>query len=504
VDFPSQDTWFDPAATLSGEDFAGADWRNAAGEELQADLALTDAPDQPETAAGNAGDPATDANVTRVDETRGVTPLSDESQDVYPSYGDLPPEPGPCAPTDMDLEQGPADAPDGEDTGEPAGDAPGADQPDYAEEDSEILYLAEAAGDIPDEQLEDAQDRDAERELISPLEAGLELATSGTWDRVDPQEVAALQDEECEPGEPAPPGEPEPGYSQADLELLAAIERMEAGQAPADEEADDVSTVQARDLDDVPEPEAAAEASPESPASQTPQEKLLRRAGPSTLSEVQEELRALARLFESGPDRSDRDDPAESAQAQREMAREPLSHILRKRPSRRTRLLTLLASLALLATLAVQLVHYRRDSLLHHPAWGPRVGQVYASLGVELPEQWELDKYDVRQLGGIQDPGDPGTLLIGISLRNRATRDQPFPVIRLVLEDRWGQQLGKLDISPAEYLPDPDQAGRPMRAGETLRTDLGIVDPPGGGATNFQIDVCLPRRDGQLDCANRL
>ena len=121
--------------------------------------------------------------------------------------------------------------------------------------------------------------------------------------------------------------------------------------------------------------------------------------------------------------------------------------IVRKRRSGWHLAATGLFALLLVTILGAQLVHYYRASLLPDAVWGPLIRQAYDRLGIDLPPDWELDRYDIRQLGGVQDPARPGVLVISISVRNQASRAQPFPVIRLVLEDRWGERSPSVTCS---------------------------------------------------------
>ncbi|MCW8845985.1 MAG: DUF3426 domain-containing protein [Gammaproteobacteria bacterium] len=215
------------------------------------------------------------------------------------------------------------------------------------------------------------------------------------------------------------------------------------------------------------------------------------------IAEVQAELERLAQLVGMEPGEID-------VEAGGPQTAEKFEHIVRKRRSGRSMVVTGLFSLLLAIMLGAQLVHYNRNSLLADANWGPLLRQAYSSLGVDLPPDWELDRYDIRQLGGIQDPSRPGVLVISISVRNQASRAQPYPVIRLVLEDRWGDRLAMRDLKPVDYLDsDPGQDAM-MLAGQMIKTDISIVEPEGAGATTFQVDACIENPRGHLDCANQL
>lgn len=165
-------------------------------------------------------------------------------------------------------------------------------------------------------------------------------------------------------------------------------------------------------------------------------------------------------------------------------------------------LLLALGSLGLLLVLAAQLVDYRKEDLLAHPVLGPRLQHVYGWFGVPAAPPVDLAAFDLRQLGGAMPPEDPGSIVIRVSLRNTADRAQPYPIIRLILEDRWGQVLGMRDVAPADYadLASPDQAE--LNPGQHVLADIAVVDPPGGTASNFRIDACVREPSGGIRCAN--
>ncbi len=215
------------------------------------------------------------------------------------------------------------------------------------------------------------------------------------------------------------------------------------------------------------------------------------------LAKVQAELEGLARLVGTGAGEI----PGKSGQTP---TAENFEHIVRKRRSGWNLAATGLFLLLLVTILGTQLIHYHRASLLPDAILGPMLRQTYARLGIDLPHEWELDRYDIRQLGGIQDPARPGVLVIGISVRNQANRAQPFPVIRLVLEDRWGERIAKRDLKPADYLDSEPGAGAMMFAGQLIKTDIAVIEPEGAGATTFQVDACIEMPGGTLDCANQL
>jgi predicted Zn finger-like uncharacterized protein len=158
-----------------------------------------------------------------------------------------------------------------------------------------------------------------------------------------------------------------------------------------------------------------------------------------------------------------------------------------------------ITGLALL--LAGQLVHHSRQSLVANP-WleGPLKG-LYGMFGVTLEPEWDLDEYELRQLGGEALALNSTTLVLRATLQNGATAAQPPPVIRVQLQDRFGNPLSTTDVAPADYLRGA--IPRRMAANQRLDVELHLEDP-NRQAASWVLDACLPGVDGKLHCAGDL
>ena len=172
-------------------------------------------------------------------------------------------------------------------------------------------------------------------------------------------------------------------------------------------------------------------------------------------------------------------------------------HAGRGRTSGPRRLAAAAAAVLLALGLAVQVVHHYRDALAESSLSGPALAALYARLGVPLEPRWNLGAYDVRQWGA-QSEEIAGVLRLRASIVNRATRAQPFPLLRVTLEDRFGSQVGRREFTPAEYLPGRTAPRELLGAGARADADLSLADP-GNLAVGFELDVCLPRH-GALYC----
>ncbi len=167
----------------------------------------------------------------------------------------------------------------------------------------------------------------------------------------------------------------------------------------------------------------------------------------------------------------------------------------RERPSPGTIGVAGLLALAL----AGQLVHHARESLVDTPIIGPPLAALYRGAGAPVEPRWNLAAYEVRQWGASSD-STPGALRLRASIVNRADRAQPYPLLRVVLEDRFGGAIARREFRPSEYLPGHAVPATPLAAGARADADLRLVDP-GSEVVGFELDVCLERR-GVLVCGS--
>ena len=184
--------------------------------------------------------------------------------------------------------------------------------------------------------------------------------------------------------------------------------------------------------------------------------------------------------------------------ADAEVATESAAAETRERTGWRTLAWTagcLLLAIALLA----QVVHYYRQDLVRDPALGPVLRDVYDRLGIPLSPNWDLAAFELRKWGNGDGPED-GRLNIRASLTNRAAFAQPHPILRLQLDDRFGESIAVRDFEPAEYLKNPAEASRLLGPAASTEAELVIVDP-GEDAVGYRLDVCLRESPTQLRCA---
>jgi hypothetical protein len=102
----------------------------------------------------------------------------------------------------------------------------------------------------------------------------------------------------------------------------------------------------------------------------------------------------------------------------------------------------------------------------------------------------------------ISDPSTPGTLRVRASVTNLADFAQPYPLLKLVLEDRWGDQIRAREFEPTEYLDPTVAPNRMLSPGQQANATIAIVDP-GPDAEGFRFDVCL-RGSAGLVCGEEV
>jgi predicted Zn finger-like uncharacterized protein len=153
----------------------------------------------------------------------------------------------------------------------------------------------------------------------------------------------------------------------------------------------------------------------------------------------------------------------------------------------------------LMLSLVAQVVNGQRDQLLRKPTIGPLLARIYSLVGLSFSAPTDLASYELRQWGAASDATQAGRLLLRASIVNRANYAQPYPLLRLALQDRFGTTVGVRDIQPVDYLPGSG-AGNLLEPGQRADAEIRIVDP-GKDAVGFEIDVCLSMTDG-VRCAN--
>lgn len=152
-------------------------------------------------------------------------------------------------------------------------------------------------------------------------------------------------------------------------------------------------------------------------------------------------------------------------------------------------LLWILGTVGMLLVLLVQTVNIDRDDLAQNPVIGPSLQALYAALGRPLSQPRDPASWAVDGINVTSDPQAPGTLSITGGLENQAGYVQAWPLLRVVLTDRFGDTLRARDFNPGDYLP-ATQANVLLAAGQATRFRLDVADP-GADAVGFSVSPCL-------------
>lgn len=172
----------------------------------------------------------------------------------------------------------------------------------------------------------------------------------------------------------------------------------------------------------------------------------------------------------------------------------------RAAPPARSSGLMIAAALALLLLLGVQMLNHWRNQLATRTAWYGPLSRAAALLREPLRPDWDLNSYDVRQLGASADSADGHSLRVRLSLANIGPRPLGMPLLRLTLLDRYGKAVSSGALRPEQYLPPALRGQRFIARDQRIDTEVGVLDPS-QQATSFELDVCVTAADGGLRCA---
>lgn len=159
-----------------------------------------------------------------------------------------------------------------------------------------------------------------------------------------------------------------------------------------------------------------------------------------------------------------------------------------------------LGAAVLALALLAQVVHHWREGIARNPTAGPWLLRTYGALGLEVAMPTDLSAFELRQFGASSDPGQAGRLRLRASVLNRAPFAQPYPVLRLSLQDRFGSTIAARDLEAADYLPGGSRSASGL-LGPSQRADAEVVFvDPGREAVGFELDVCA-REGTALRCS---
>ncbi|HET9865042.1 MAG TPA: zinc-ribbon and DUF3426 domain-containing protein [Steroidobacteraceae bacterium] len=151
--------------------------------------------------------------------------------------------------------------------------------------------------------------------------------------------------------------------------------------------------------------------------------------------------------------------------------------------------------------LLLQIVHHNRQSLVLNNTFGPTISKIYGWFGATPTPRWDLSAYTVKQLGAEAEGSEGTRLRVRLSVQNDSDRVQPLPLLRLTLQDRYGNAVATRDLEPREYLPPRAAGQRLLEPDQRIDAELHVIDP-GKAAIGFEIDACLRGARGNIGCAH--
>jgi predicted Zn finger-like uncharacterized protein len=156
---------------------------------------------------------------------------------------------------------------------------------------------------------------------------------------------------------------------------------------------------------------------------------------------------------------------------------------------------------ALSVVLVAQAIHYNRHSLATNALLNRPLTKLYKTIGIPLVPSWDLHSYDVRQLGASTGEGTDGTLTVRASLKNNSPQPLPLPLLRITMQDRYGNRIATRDVPPSGYVPGAVPEEAHLGVGQRIDAEMTFKDP-GQNAVGFEIDACLATATGRIACAN--
>ena len=139
-------------------------------------------------------------------------------------------------------------------------------------------------------------------------------------------------------------------------------------------------------------------------------------------------------------------------------------------------LLITAASLVLLAQLAYV---YRNELVTRVPSLLPLARAACEPLKCAVSfvrhlERITLEATSLEQAPGGQEEGQPSTLALKFSMRNRYDKIQPWPHLSLELRDASGTPVIRKVVPPEQYLPQ-HLVGRPFAANQEIHIHLPVT-----------------------------
>ena len=219
------------------------------------------------------------------------------------------------------------------------------------------------------------------------------------------------------------------------------------------------------------------------------------------LSSLHEEIAFPAPAYEPEPAPASDEPPRELAAPTFEIQDEEIPApflLVDTTPRRRWPWVSL--ALVALVSIAAQLVHMNRAALVENPRYSAYLTKTYDAFGIALgvAARYDLDAFALLHHELTTHPRRDGALHLSGVLSNEATFPQPWPVLELRIEDRFGEVVAARRLRPDEYLRNPPSLNERMPAHARRAIEVALVDP-GRDAVGFSINFCA-EIDSVLHC----
>ena len=157
-------------------------------------------------------------------------------------------------------------------------------------------------------------------------------------------------------------------------------------------------------------------------------------------------------------------------------------------PSRAWRFGVALAALVLAAELAYA---WRAPIAQRYPAVRPALESVCARLDCSVPYSRDEGQLKLEDSELLEVPGKPNEIALGARIRNLASVAQEYPHLELTLTDLTGQAAVRRVLRPTDYL------GRPVAAGEVIGPGVEValqmrLETPRVKATGYELLLFYP------------
>jgi predicted Zn finger-like uncharacterized protein len=153
----------------------------------------------------------------------------------------------------------------------------------------------------------------------------------------------------------------------------------------------------------------------------------------------------------------------------------------------RSRILWFLGSSLLLFLLLVQLTWFQREALMRDPKGQVLLDMVCQLADCRLPQPREPKRIKILDREIKTHPSEKGALLLQLTIVNRASFAQPFPLVELSLYNTEEQLIARRNFKPREYLKAGQDSSKLMPTNSSEYIELSLEDP-GNKVTGFKFD----------------